>query len=175
MLDVDTLENGQSPDPRYGREVLIAVSGGCQLQPIPYPLQLAHKRHTVELAYQRFSSLPSNLVPAIGETIGSPKQWGYRTKLTPHFDAMPKRIQADFKKRAEAEKEAAESGGVKISPEEEGLNTEEVMNEPEELKPGTVLDADGKPWEVRIGFERKGRPGVMDIEVSFSPRKLGSS
>lgn len=25
-----------------------------------------------------------------------------------------------------------------------------------------------KAWEVRIGFERKGRPGVMDIEVSCS-------
>nr|XP_018265176.1 tRNA (uracil-5-)-methyltransferase [Kwoniella dejecticola CBS 10117]OBR87334.1 tRNA (uracil-5-)-methyltransferase [Kwoniella dejecticola CBS 10117] len=98
--------------------------GGCQLQPVPYPLQLQHKKRTVELAYQRFSNLHKDLIPGIQDTIGSPKQWGYRTKITPHFDAPPKWIQKQLK----------ESDGEK------------------------------KGWECRIGFERKGRPGVMDIE-----------
>ncbi|RXK35210.1 tRNA (uracil-5-)-methyltransferase [Tremella mesenterica] len=100
--------------------------GGCQLQPIPYPLQLLHKRRTVQLAYQRFSGLPFEQVPIIRETIGSPKQWGYRTKITPHFDAPPKSLQR--------------------------------MNAP------IVVEEKRKKWECRIGFERKGRPGVMDIE-----------
>ncbi|WRT64484.1 uncharacterized protein IL334_001416 [Kwoniella shivajii] len=106
--------------------------GGCQLQPLPYELQLLHKKRTVSLAYARFSDLPSNLIPEIQPTIGSPKQWQYRTKITPHFDAPPKWAQKRLKE-----------GG-----EEDAMN---ALNE-------------GKGWEIRIGFERKGRPGVMDIE-----------
>lgn len=62
---------------------------GCQFQMMDYPDQLAHKKSIVERAYKNFSQLPSELVPAIGETMGSPLQYGYRTKLTPHFDGPP--------------------------------------------------------------------------------------
>ena len=62
---------------------------GCQFQHLPYSYQLAHKRSIVEKAYRNFSKLPASLVPVVGETIGSPLQYGYRTKLTPHFDAPP--------------------------------------------------------------------------------------
>ncbi|KAG8417740.1 tRNA(m5U54)methyltransferase [Metarhizium acridum] len=47
------------------------------------------KRRVLEKAYRNFSNLPSELVPAIQDTIGSPLQYGYRTKLTPHFDGPP--------------------------------------------------------------------------------------
>jgi tRNA (uracil-5-)-methyltransferase len=43
---------------------------------------------------------------------------------------------------------------------------------------GMNQDTEGKrDWECRIGFERKGRPGVLDIEVCFFPHTLdlGSS
>ncbi|KAK6441044.1 tRNA(m5U54)methyltransferase [Oleoguttula sp. CCFEE 5521] len=59
---------------------------GCQFQHLPYSYQLQHKRSIVERAYQNFSKLPVSAVPVVGETIGSPLQYGYRTKLTPHFD-----------------------------------------------------------------------------------------
>ncbi len=62
---------------------------GCQFQHLPYTFQLAHKRAVVEKAYQNFSNLPATAIPTIGETIGSPLQYGYRTKLTPHFDGPP--------------------------------------------------------------------------------------
>lgn len=62
---------------------------GCQFQMMAYPDQLAHKRTIVERAYRNFSRLAPELVPAVGETMGSPLQYGYRTKLTPHFDAPP--------------------------------------------------------------------------------------
>lgn len=62
---------------------------GCQFQHLPYSLQLAHKRRIVEKAYQNFSNLPTSSVPPVGDTIGSPLQYGYRTKLTPHFDGPP--------------------------------------------------------------------------------------
>lgn len=63
--------------------------GGCQFQMMGYADQLAHKRTVVERAYRHFSGLAPGLVPAVGATMGSPLQYGYRTKLTPHFDAPP--------------------------------------------------------------------------------------
>ena len=62
---------------------------GCQFQMLPYDVQLRHKKRIVEKAYKNFSSLPPELVPAVQDTIGSPMQYGYRTKLTPHFDGPP--------------------------------------------------------------------------------------
>lgn len=96
---------------------------------MPYPLQLLHKAKTVSLAYQRFSSLPATSVPEILPTIGSPEQWAYRTKITPHFDALPKRL----REPAPEQSEEAEMNGQ-------------------------------KEWEIRIGFDQKGRRGVLDIE-----------
>ena len=62
---------------------------GCQFQMLPYDRQLRVKREIIIKAYKNFSQLPPELVPTIGETIGSPLQYGYRTKLTPHFDGPP--------------------------------------------------------------------------------------
>ncbi|KAF4507113.1 hypothetical protein G6O67_005785 [Ophiocordyceps sinensis] len=63
--------------------------GGCQFQMLDYPEQLRHKRRVIERAFRNFANLPAHLVPAIGDTIASPLQYGYRTKLTPHFDGPP--------------------------------------------------------------------------------------
>lgn len=60
---------------------------GCQLQMMSYEDQLAHKKRIVEKAYANFSGLIPELIPAIDETFPSPLQYGYRTKLTPHFAA----------------------------------------------------------------------------------------
>ena len=66
-----------------------AKCAGCQFQMLPYGLQLQHKKAIVEKAYRNFSGLTPNVIPDVGETIGSPLQYGYRTKLTPHFDGPP--------------------------------------------------------------------------------------
>lgn len=66
-----------------------AKCSGCQFQMLDYADQLAHKRTIVERAYRNFSQLSPELVPAVGETMGSPLHYGYRTKLTPHFDGPP--------------------------------------------------------------------------------------
>ena len=63
---------------------------GCQLQMLAYPKQLEHKKRVIERAYAHYSDLPSGKLPPIGETIGSPLQYNYRTKLTPHFDGPRK-------------------------------------------------------------------------------------
>ncbi|KAI5362664.1 putative TRAM domain, (Uracil-5)-methyltransferase family, nucleic acid-binding protein [Septoria linicola] len=62
---------------------------GCQFQHMPYDAQLAHKKTIVEKAFRNFSNLPPSSLPPVGDTIGSPLQYGYRTKLTPHFDGPP--------------------------------------------------------------------------------------
>lgn len=68
-----------------------ASCSGCQLQILSYKKQLEHKRGVVEKAYAHFSELTSKgLLPTIGPTIGSPLQYNYRTKLTPHFDGPRK-------------------------------------------------------------------------------------
>ncbi|KAI4183695.1 MAG: hypothetical protein L6R41_005256 [Letrouitia leprolyta] len=66
-----------------------AKCSGCQFQMLSYENQLAHKRTIVEKAYRNFSNLPPEMIPIIGNTIGSPMQYGYRTKITPHFDGPP--------------------------------------------------------------------------------------
>ncbi|KAJ1310777.1 hypothetical protein OPQ81_009298 [Rhizoctonia solani] len=62
---------------------------GCQHQMIPYATQLLLKEEIVRKAFQNFSGLPSDSIPVPLGTIPSPKQYNYRTKLTPHFDAPP--------------------------------------------------------------------------------------
>ena len=66
-----------------------ARCGGCQLQMLPYDAQLSYKKNVVEKAYKNFSGLIPDVIPSIGHTIDSPLQYGYRTKLTPHFDGPP--------------------------------------------------------------------------------------
>ncbi|KLO17542.1 S-adenosyl-L-methionine-dependent methyltransferase, partial [Schizopora paradoxa] len=61
--------------------------GGCQYQVLSYETQLDLKRSVVVRAYQLFSDLPQESVPEILPTAPSPLQYGYRTKITPHFEA----------------------------------------------------------------------------------------
>lgn len=63
-----------------------ATCAGCQFQMLPYEKQLENKRHVVQKAFTNFSNLPAKLLPEVLDTMGSPLQYGYRTKLTPHFD-----------------------------------------------------------------------------------------
>jgi tRNA (uracil-5-)-methyltransferase len=86
---------------------------------LSYETQLQLKKKVVEKAYASFSGLQIDDRPAVLPTIQSPKQYEYRTKITPHFEAVPK--------------------GKEV----------------------------GKDWELRIGFDAKGRRQVMDIEVSL--------
>ncbi|KAH7385775.1 uracil-5--methyltransferase [Pyrenochaeta sp. MPI-SDFR-AT-0127] len=72
-----------------------ASCSGCQFQMLPYDYQLQHKKSIVTKAYKNFSNLPPELIPTIGDTIGSPLQYGYRTKLTPHFDGPPDARRSD--------------------------------------------------------------------------------
>ncbi|KAL8731192.1 MAG: hypothetical protein Q9166_003599 [cf. Caloplaca sp. 2 TL-2023] len=87
-----------------------AKCSGCQFQMLSYEDQLAHKKTIVKKAYRNFSNLPPELIPIIGDTIGSPLQYGYRTKLTPHFDGPP----GSFARRER--KESSERPGFETIP-----------------------------------------------------------
>jgi tRNA (uracil-5-)-methyltransferase len=76
-----------------------STCSGCQFQMLDYSTQLKHKKTIVEKAYKNFSQLPPELVPIIEDTIGSPLQYGYRTKLTPHFDGPPGYVSKADKQR----------------------------------------------------------------------------
>ena len=62
---------------------LFARCGGCQYQNFAYPAQLAWKRRQVEELLQRMADTTFPVAPVIG----SPREYGYRSKITPHFHA----------------------------------------------------------------------------------------
>ncbi|KAI4140849.1 MAG: hypothetical protein L6R39_005625 [Caloplaca ligustica] len=78
-----------------------AKCSGCQFQMLSYEEQLAHKSIILEKAYRNFSTLTPESIPVIGDTIGSPLQYGYRTKITPHFDGPPGSMSRKAKKHPE--------------------------------------------------------------------------
>jgi tRNA (uracil-5-)-methyltransferase len=75
---------------------------------LSYDKQLELKRDVVVKAYKNYfgsclplrsnvtshtsADAPPELLPPIGSTAPSPLQYGYRTKITPHFDAPPKKF-----------------------------------------------------------------------------------
>jgi len=70
----------EPPCPLFGK------CGGCQYQNLEYSEQLAFKTRHVEELLERMIKTPLPVNPAIG----SPVQYGYRSKLTPHFQKPKK-------------------------------------------------------------------------------------
>ncbi|KAF2746449.1 S-adenosyl-L-methionine-dependent methyltransferase [Sporormia fimetaria CBS 119925] len=99
MADLVSVNN---PSPHRDDSLIrcpyFATCSGCQFQMLPYSYQLAHKKSIVERAYKNFSNLAPELLIPIGDTIGSPLEYGYRTKLTPHFDGPPDARRSDGRK-----------------------------------------------------------------------------
>ncbi|CAE6532955.1 unnamed protein product [Rhizoctonia solani] len=81
--------NGTMRDSSLIRCKYFGKCAGCQHQMIPYATQLLLKEEIVRKAFQNFSGIPIDSIPAPLATIPSPKQYNYRTKITPHFDAPP--------------------------------------------------------------------------------------
>jgi 23S rRNA (uracil1939-C5)-methyltransferase/tRNA (uracil-5-)-methyltransferase len=71
-----------SADPARGAATpgcaLFGLCGGCQLQDLPYPDQLALKTEEVRRLF-------GGLAAEVGACVASPASYGYRSKLTPHF------------------------------------------------------------------------------------------
>lgn len=86
---VKVVEPSPKRDDSLVRCPYFGTCSGCQFQMLSYENQLMRKKKIIEKAFKNFSGLAPELVPSVGETIGSPLQYGYRTKLTPHFDGPP--------------------------------------------------------------------------------------
>jgi len=75
---------------------LFGECGGCQYQHLAYPDQLQWKRRQVAELLRHMAGVECPVSPVIG----SPREYGYRSKLTPHF-ARPKAGQDDGEIRPE--------------------------------------------------------------------------
>ncbi|MBW0467178.1 hypothetical protein O181_006893 [Austropuccinia psidii MF-1] len=64
---------------------------GCQYQMINYDKQLELKRVVIQNAFKYHSGIAPSLLPPVEPTLASPKQYEYRTKLTPHFE-LPRQL-----------------------------------------------------------------------------------
>lgn len=88
-VDAEILKFVEMSDLRKGGDVKCAYFGicsGCQYQPVEYEKQLEIKREVVEAAYEHFCKDEVNWKGKVQNTVASPLQYGYRTKLTPHYD-----------------------------------------------------------------------------------------
>ncbi|MFZ9682324.1 MAG: class I SAM-dependent RNA methyltransferase [Cephaloticoccus sp.] len=70
-----------SPHRVEPRCALFGTCGGCQYQHLAYAEQLAWKRQQVEELLRHLADLEHPVAPVIG----SPREFGYRSKITPHF------------------------------------------------------------------------------------------
>lgn len=72
-----------APSPRRTapRCPLFGRCGGCQYQHLAYAEQLAWKRRQVAELLERLAGLSFPVEPVVG----SPREYGYRSKITPHF------------------------------------------------------------------------------------------
>ncbi len=61
---------------------LFGQCGGCQYQHLNYEAQLVWKRQQVEELLEHMAGLKH----PVNDVIGSPQQFGYRSKITPHFN-----------------------------------------------------------------------------------------
>jgi 23S rRNA (uracil1939-C5)-methyltransferase/tRNA (uracil-5-)-methyltransferase len=71
-----SLERVAAPCPLFGR------CGGCQYQHLAYTGQLAWKRRQVAEVLQHLAGVEFPVAPVIA----SPREFGYRSKITPHFN-----------------------------------------------------------------------------------------
>ena len=82
--------------PLYGR------CGGCQYQHLAYSEQLTWKRQQVEELLRHMAGVEHPVNPVIG----SPQEFGYRSKITPHFNPP--------RERTDGEEAGSKPGGVSM-------------------------------------------------------------
>ena len=72
----------KSPDRVDAKCSLFQTCGGCQYQNVRYETQLEWKRSQISQSFKRLADLKIETLPVFP----SPKRYGYRSKLTPHFE-----------------------------------------------------------------------------------------
>ncbi len=82
-----------SPQRVVPRCPLFGRCGGCQYQNLAYVEQLAWKRQQVEELLRHMAGIEFPVAPVIG----SPEEYGYRSKITPHFAAPRTAASLEFR------------------------------------------------------------------------------
>jgi 23S rRNA (uracil1939-C5)-methyltransferase/tRNA (uracil-5-)-methyltransferase len=93
-----------APCPLFGR------CGGCQYQHFAYPEQLAWKRRQVAELLVHLAGVEFPVEPVIG----SPREFGYRSKITPHFSAPRRPLPARAEGGADRPDEPGSAAGQPI-------------------------------------------------------------
>ncbi len=84
----DLLEVLRPSDQRVAPQCsLFGECGGCQYQMMSYEAQLTWKREHVEDCLRPLKA-QGHVLPVVEPTQGSPKTYGYRSKLTPHYQRL---------------------------------------------------------------------------------------
>ncbi len=94
-----------SPHRLAPRCELFGRCGGCQYQHLTYAEQLAWKRRQVEELLRHMAGVEFAVAP----TIPSPREFGYRSKITPHF-AAPRRREEVTSNKDQVTRDAAREG-----------------------------------------------------------------
>jgi 23S rRNA (uracil1939-C5)-methyltransferase/tRNA (uracil-5-)-methyltransferase len=135
--------------PLFGR------CGGCQYQHLTYNEQLKWKQQQVAELLQHMAGIEFPVSPVVP----SPRDYGYRSKITPHF-AAPRRFARDtpgsaFRVSSSEAKEQTVPGAVSST-----LNPELETRNPELGTP----NRNGSAAEFPIGFLRQGtRFDIVDV------------
>lgn len=81
--DADCIEVLQSSPNRISPKCeLFGICGGCQYQSVDYKTQLDWKRNQVKDSFLKIGELKVQVNPVVA----SPRAFGYRSKLTPHYE-----------------------------------------------------------------------------------------
>jgi len=125
--------------PLFGR------CGGCQYQHLDYAAQLQWKQRQVEELLQHMAGVTFPVAPVVP----SPREYGYRSKITPHFAGLRKGSPSTMLR-------AGKGQGAGI--EEQGRGGKEQGG------PSTSLGADRGQEVPAIGFLRQGtRFDIVDV------------
>ncbi|OAV99251.1 hypothetical protein PTTG_00422 [Puccinia triticina 1-1 BBBD Race 1] len=120
---ISVMTPGESRNDALIRCKYFGKCSGCQYQMIDYQKQLDLKRIAVQKAFEHFSGLDPSSIPMVELTLQSPKEYEYRTKLTPHFE-LPRQLK-NQKAAPVQEEESAQDyhsgpGGLAIGLAEKG-------------------------------------------------------
>ena len=86
VVKATTIDSTALVKPKESPCAYFGICSGCQYQSLSYENQLAIKKEVVENAYKHFCKDEVNWAGKVMDTVASPLKYGYRTKLTPHYD-----------------------------------------------------------------------------------------
>lgn len=86
--DADLIEVIEpSPDRIDPKCLLAGICGGCQYQHITIDRQRKMKTVQVQELFEHVGGLKKENFPSVLDTLGTDEVFGYRSKITPHYDA----------------------------------------------------------------------------------------